>query len=655
MPTIIDELVLKLGIDASKFRTDADKIQGDTSRISRAAIQSGKALEDSFTRSQQATDRRLRQGEEVGRQSSLQFSKFRKEAAALLATLATGFGIKQFVSGLLDADLGAGRLATRLGISTRELGAWQEASKRTGGSAQATGAAMEAMRQDFENWKITSQSAMLPWLQNLHVEWRKADGSMRDIGEIYKDIANSPFGKMNPGAANAIGSHLAMDPGLVALLQRKDLTQLLAQMAQLGVLTEAQFKAEEEFNNKLLDIKQSFIDLGREILTDFLPGIDEIIKRFRKWYDDGGREIIKKDIREIVAELTKVGTEISEVVTSLGGWQSAFSDLAIFIAGAWLALMMTGLGPIVTAIAAISAGFYLLKTIPRFADPNEWSPNSIFWGGMSKEEQLKYHDSPESRKARGEAELDPNSVSIWHPTTWFGDHKLRGAASDERKATVRDRLAQDLGISKQAASGIVAPLNAESNIAGINEINPTVPGSRGGFGWAQWTGPRRDAFEAYARQKGLDPKSDDANYGFLVEELRTKYPAVLAQLRRGDISATEAANIVTRQYIVPGVPGQADFESKVQKHVAGAEDVSHIDLNKKPTGIMESLGHWMFGDAQKSSLSSKTAASHTSSTDVSINTINITTQAKDANSIASVIADRLHRAVAVNQADRGLA
>lgn len=655
MPTVIDELVLKLGIDASKFRTDADKIQGDTSRISRAAIQSGKALEDSFTRSQQATDRRLRQGEEVGRQSSLQFSKFRKEAAALLATLATGFGIKQFVSGLLDADLGAGRLATRLGISTRELGAWQEASKRTGGSAQATGAAMEAMRQDFENWKITSQSAMLPWLQNLHVEWRKADGSMRDIGEIYKDIANSPFGKMNPGAANAIGSHLAMDPGLVALLQRKDLTQLLAQMTQLGVLTDAQFKAEEEFNNKILDIKQSFIDLGREILTDFLPDIEEVLKRFRIWYDSGGREIINKDIHEIAVGIGKAGAEINAVVTSLGGWQSAFSDLAIFIAGAWLALMMTGLGPIVTAIAAISAGFYLLKTIPRFADPNEWSPNSIFWGGMSKEEQLKYHDSPESRKARGEAELDPNSVSIWHPTTWFGDHKLRGAASDERKATVRDRLAQDLGISKQAASGIVAPLNAESNIAGINEINPTVPGSRGGFGWAQWTGPRRDAFEAYARQKGLDPKSDDANYGFLVEELRTKYPAVLAQLRRGDISATEAANIVTRQYIVPGVPGQGDFESKVQNHVAGAEDVSHIDLNKKPTGIMESLGHWMFGDAQKSSLSSKTAASHTSSTDVSINTINITTQAKDANSIASVIADRLHRAVAVNQADRGLA
>lgn len=649
-------MVLKLGIDASKFRTDADKIQGDTSRVSRAAIQSGKALEDSFTRSQQATDRRLRQGEEVGRQSSLQFSKFRKEAAALLATLATGFGIKQFVSGLLDADLSAGRLSARINMNITQLGAWQEASKRTGGSAEATGAAMEAMSRDFQNWKITGQSAMLPWLQNLHVEWRKADGSMRDIGEIYKDI-NKRFSGMTSAQANTIGSHFQMDSGLVSLLQMKpiDLAEILDQMVKLGVLNEAQYRAEEAFNRKVLDLKQSFKDLGRDIFGEFIPAIEEIIKRFRKWYDDGGREIIKKDIREIATEITKVVTGISDVVTSLGGWQSAFSDLAIFIAGAWLALMMTGLGPIVTAIAAISAGFYLLKTIPRFADPNEWSPNSIFWGGMSKEEQLKYHDSPESRKARGEAELDPNSVSIWHPTTWFGDHKLRGAASDERKATVRDRLAQDLGISKQAASGIVAPLNAESNIAGINEINPTVPGSRGGFGWAQWTGPRRDAFEAYARQKGLDPKSDDANYGFLVEELRTKYPAVLAQLRRGDISATEAANIVTRQYIVPGIPGQGDFESKVQNHIAGAEDVSHIDLNKKPTGIMESIGHWMFGDAQKSSLSSKTAASHTSSTDVSINTINITTQAKDANSIASVIADRLHRAVAVNQADRGLA
>jgi len=42
----------------------------------------------------------------------------------------------------------------------------------------------------------------------------------------------------------------------------------------------------------------------------------------------------------------------------------------------------------------------------------------------------------------------------------------------------------------------------------------------GGRGWCQWDDERREAFFAFARAKGLAPESDDANYGYLVNELR---------------------------------------------------------------------------------------------------------------------------------------
>jgi hypothetical protein len=47
-----------------------------------------------------------------------------------------------------------------------------------------------------------------------------------------------------------------------------------------------------------------------------------------------------------------------------------------------------------------------------------------------------------------------------------------------------------------------------------------VQGSRGGYGWPQWTGPRRRAYEAYCQRNRLDPASDKANYGFLLIELK---------------------------------------------------------------------------------------------------------------------------------------
>lgn len=53
----------------------------------------------------------------------------------------------------------------------------------------------------------------------------------------------------------------------------------------------------------------------------------------------------------------------------------------------------------------------------------------------------------------------------------------------------------------------------------LQEIKPTVAGSRGGYGWPQWTGSRRRAYEAYCKRTGKNPASDEANYAYLWIEL----------------------------------------------------------------------------------------------------------------------------------------
>lgn len=66
----------------------------------------------------------------------------------------------------------------------------------------------------------------------------------------------------------------------------------------------------------------------------------------------------------------------------------------------------------------------------------------------------------------------------------------------------------------------------------MQEIKPVVAGSAGGYGWPQWTGPRRRAYEAYCARNNLDPASDIANYKYLFVELTTTekrtVPAVAA-------------------------------------------------------------------------------------------------------------------------------
>lgn len=116
-------------------------------------------------------------------------------------------------------------------------------------------------------------------------------------------------------------------------------------------------------------------------------------------------------------------------------------------------------------------------------------------------------------------------------------------------------LMRDFGLSREQAAGVVGNLAHESgNFETLQEISPLVEGSRGGYGYAQWTGPRRRAFEEWARGRGLDPSSYDANYGFLQHELtNTPEGAVLGDLR-GAQSAQDAAMIFSDKFLRPGIP-----------------------------------------------------------------------------------------------------
>lgn len=94
-------------------------------------------------------------------------------------------------------------------------------------------------------------------------------------------------------------------------------------------------------------------------------------------------------------------------------------------------------------------------------------------------------------------------------------------------------LMREFGLADWRAAAIVGNAGHESGgFTMMQERQPTVQGSRGGFGWFQWTGPRRRAFEAWCVAKQLAPSSYEANVGFLIHELRGEEKAALAALRK---------------------------------------------------------------------------------------------------------------------------
>jgi len=81
-------------------------------------------------------------------------------------------------------------------------------------------------------------------------------------------------------------------------------------------------------------------------------------------------------------------------------------------------------------------------------------------------------------------------------------------------------LVRDFSLTTEEAAAILGNIGHECNgFKTLQEIKPVVPGSRGGWGWCQWTGPRRKDFEAWCNRKNYNPSSDVANYSFLFREL----------------------------------------------------------------------------------------------------------------------------------------
>jgi hypothetical protein len=82
------------------------------------------------------------------------------------------------------------------------------------------------------------------------------------------------------------------------------------------------------------------------------------------------------------------------------------------------------------------------------------------------------------------------------------------------------KLIADFGLKDFQAAGIMGNIGEECDgFREMQEKKPLKPGSKGGFGWAQWTGSRRTAFESFCLRTGQDRFSDAANYGYLKEEL----------------------------------------------------------------------------------------------------------------------------------------
>jgi hypothetical protein len=156
-------------------------------------------------------------------------------------------------------------------------------------------------------------------------------------------------------------------------------------------------------------------------------------------------------------------------------------------------------------------------------------------------------DDPISKRPKARPEVETGDTTDFN----FKDTSIK-LVSD---------LMKDFDLTKTQAAALVGNLAWESdNYQGMQEYEPAVKGSRGGYGFAQWTGTRRKMFEEWSKENELDPNSYEANYGFLKFELSSPNNEIgnmgvnTIKKLKGTKDLDTATSVVMNEYLRPGIP-----------------------------------------------------------------------------------------------------
>jgi hypothetical protein len=150
-----------------------------------------------------------------------------------------------------------------------------------------------------------------------------------------------------------------------------------------------------------------------------------------------------------------------------------------------------------------------------------------------------------------------------------------------RVTAIAARLQRDLGITQQGAAALLSNLIAEHGgvLSGVGQQEKLAQwkiakGWKGGFGWSQWTASRRKDYMNWTASQHLDPKSDEANYGYLIHELKTNFSKVVQELK-SHMDPKALAALIEPQYEGAG--------AGVARHAAFANQVFTIIVQDKST------------------------------------------------------------------------
>lgn len=348
MPTVIDSLIVKLGLDPSGMKSGAGKARETMKTISKDAKEVSKDLKD-----------------------------LKRAFAEVAVAIGTMYGLKRFVFDLINADAMVARLADNLGMAAGKLNAWGNAMKTVGGSAEEAQGMITSMSMEIAKFDLTGESGMLPYLRALGINLRDTRNHAIPATEAILQLSDKLHNMSRTQEGRTRAYNLARMMGFsdnqfnLMIQGRRALQGLIVEQEKLNKLTPQQAEAAKRAQEQWAKVSTAYEGAGRVIATALMPYVMKLaewMQNSAKWVQENKDTTVKAFA--VIGSVIGVGL-VSALITAT----TAAVEFAI-------AMAMNPITWVVAGIVALTTGIYLL--IKSWKAWRDGAPNQ-YWDDFARD------------------------------------------------------------------------------------------------------------------------------------------------------------------------------------------------------------------------------------------------------------------------------
>ncbi|MDI0467050.1 lytic transglycosylase domain-containing protein [Klebsiella variicola] len=344
--TVIDALLITLGLDTSDFRKGQKDVSDDLKKQREDAKKTAKEMA------------------EQGKKAAAFFGSIKTELLALTGVTVTAGGLMSLVKNTTSSLMDLSIQSKALGMSAKELDGWAK-------SAEAAGSSAEKITNVLKGFQDAKQGATFGDFTNPLYEvapiLRRLTGveintSKDDVPTIARKVFSALQKVKNPAMRRVLAGKVGIDDATLQRNQDNNFLPDVDRYTRNSGVSESSIKGAKEFTAAWAELNQNLDTTKNQFYTFLIPYVRDfnvVLRDLSNWMKSHPEEM-KQKVDAFFGAIESGAKMADKAAQAVGGWENAIKIIIGASVGGKLLFFLTNLSKSILGLARITLPGWLV-------------------------------------------------------------------------------------------------------------------------------------------------------------------------------------------------------------------------------------------------------------------------------------------------------